>query len=183
MIEKGPIVELNFRDQIRGVMNEAADLDEGYYKLSALFRNLKRQNSTLPITYVAGIVTSDGPQNIDKNMQMLSVYVDRLISDNRFGPQVFSASDVFNRPLFAKFDNAGAENSDYLNFWVKILRTKTVDNLLLTPGWRRSNGATAENNVAKQVKLNIFWANLEDEILKVSRITVGRPGRAYPKVS
>ncbi len=125
-------------------------------------RELKERNPGARVFFISGIVTSDGPLHIDGNLKTLSDYVDKIKSDGRFGPFVFSTPDVFNRPLFAKLDNAGCVNGDYLSFWRDLLRSRLIDGIIMTPSWQESNGASHELMTARQIRLNVFSAHLED---------------------
>lgn len=125
-------------------------------------RELKERNPGARVFFVSGIVTSNGPTHIDRNLKTLSDYVDTIKSDGRFGPFVFSTPDVFNCPLFEKLDNAGCVNRDYLSFWRDLLRSRLIDGIIMTPRWQKSSGASYELMTARQIRLNVFSAYLEN---------------------
>jgi len=153
------------REVIRESMVQAPDLESARFALTKIFRDLKETQPDATIGFVSGIITSDGFEHIDRNLQMLSVYAHQIKEGGLFGPYVISPADVFNKPLFAKFDNAGAKEEHYLKFWREILRSRLVDFVFMTPGWERSRGASAEFLIAKQVRLNILYIN-KDGIIR-----------------
>jgi len=146
-------------EAIRELVQTAPDIEVARFELTRIFKEVKRHPGAT-IGFVSGIVTSDGPEHIARNLQTLSAYAHQIRRGGLFGPNIISPADVFNIPLIAKFDNLGAKESDYLKFWRELLRSRLIDFVFMTPGWKRSQGATQEYIIAKQLHLNILSINL-----------------------
>jgi hypothetical protein len=111
------------------------------------------------IGYVAGIVTSDGPENIDKNVKNLTKFTNKIRERNSF--PIFSSTDVFSKKCIAKLDEMNLPPEkievEFWKFWRKLLRSGYITDIFMTPGWDRSLGAQDEHKTAKKAGLKIHY--------------------------
>lgn len=126
-------------------------LNEARERFLSSLAEIKQHNPELRVYYVIGIVTSEGPAFVERNLQLLQERVRKV--EEKVGGLVLSAADIFNRELFEKFDTMGATNEDYLNFWEEVLSSKHITDVVRAPGWKRSEGARHENKTAKRLGL------------------------------
>lgn len=120
--------------------------------LSAL-EKVTHDTPEIKICYVIGTVTSEGPEHIDENLKLLKERSSKVAE--HFDGIVFSAADLFNQTLFQRFDSAGAKNQDYLNFWEEVIRSGYITDIVRTPKWQLSRGASHENRIATEVGIGI----------------------------
>ena len=141
------------REFLGNSVSEAKDLKEAELNFLKALGSLRKQNPDLKIYYLIGTVTSDGPEHIDRNLQLLKERSQK--AGNVVDGIVFSAADIFNQQLFNRFDESGAKNQDYLDFWEHVLKSGFITDLIRTPGWEKSMGASQENRIALQEKITI----------------------------
>lgn len=147
-------------------LNGSFTLTEVRNRVLQVLGQIRAQNPTVPVRYVAGIVSSDGYDRMAHNVERL----ERLTQQARsvYGGFVFSAVDVFGHtglwnklvPLIHRGQLSG---DDFIEFWRAILGSGAVDEVLLTPGYERSKGATDEQRTAQ--KHNITLRFLHDDFL------------------
>lgn len=139
------------KHKISTIIKKGNNLDE---VADLLIDYLKKSNG--PVMYVAGMVTSEGPENIEKNVAVLESWTQKIARENPF--IVFSSNDVFGKSrLWKKFDNLGFINQEYVNFWRKILESGAVTDIVMTPRWEISNGARDEHKTAKRHDISIHY--------------------------
>ncbi len=164
-------------ETIREVMESSPNLEIASIAFIELLKKIKKENHSARINFVSGIVRPNGPDfpSIEQNLQRLSVFVDKIRTGGKFGSYVFSAAELFNLPLYAKFDNSGATNINYMKFWRNTLRSRQVDNIHMTPLWERSEGSSAEDLLAKQLRLNSYSVYLENGIIRIVPMRINDP--------
>lgn len=147
--------------RVKEAVKESNTLNEVRDSLFALFRHL-REEGFQQIGYVSGPITADGPDNINKNLEILEKNTKTIRSKHDF--PVFSPTDVFDKALFDRLNANGFKNSDWEVFWVELLTSgeKFVTDIFMTPGWERSHGSTLEFNSAKQVEIEIHYLTATD---------------------
>lgn len=106
------------------------------------------------VGYVAGIITSDGPDFYERNKKILSEKT-RTISAETDYP-VFCANDIFSNYMV---DKLGHRNEDYIDFWTRLLKSGVVTDIFMTERWDESTGATEEHKTAKEIGINIHFEN------------------------
>ncbi len=134
-------------------ISESNSLMEAELNFLRALKYTKEKAPNLKIYYLIGTVTSDGPEHVDKNLQLLKQRSQK--AGEVIDGIVFSAADIFNQKLFKRFDSNGAVNQDYLNFWEDILKSGLITDLIRTPRWEKSMGASHENRIASQEKIII----------------------------
>lgn len=141
---------------IRPALVEARTLDEvktGVLSVLSDFRN----KGFSQIGYVSGIISSDGPAKISQNLLRLAEHTKNISYSNTF--PVFSPTCVFDDNLFKRIGAENLSGEDFMVFWRAILRDKHryVTDIFMTPRWEYSEGATEEHQIAKELKLNIYY--------------------------
>jgi len=120
--------------------------------LADVLRNIKRDNPHAAIGYVAGCLTSDGPESIDKNLAKLEAYADYLRKKLN-NPLIFSTKEVFSDEEQKEITMQGEKAQIELrSFWKDIQAAGYLSDLFMTPGWERSAGAKDEHKAAKENK-------------------------------
>ncbi len=105
--------------------------------------------------YVSGIISSDGPKNIARNVKKLEEYTERLREKNNF--PIFSAADIFYSELFLRINGKDLKDHHFLKFWREILESGYVTDIFMTPGWERSIGAKDEHETARKMGIKIHY--------------------------
>ncbi len=128
-------------------------------KVTSLFANLKKTEPELDIIYVAGIISSDGKDFIQRNRQILANNTEKVREATRETAFVFSAEDIFDDKVIAKLDpNEISNEENWYQFWRNVLRSG-VTHIVLTPRWEESKGATDEFLTANSIGLPIYYFN------------------------
>ena len=146
----------------------SVDIKESYKNVKDLITAAKfaisvlkeyRKKGTNRIGYVAGIVTSDGTENIDENVRKLKSYTKNIRKQYNF--HIFSSTDIFDKKFIEKLDEMSLPlkifEKRFLNFWEKILVSGYITDIFMTPGWERSRGAKFEHNIANNKGLDIHY--------------------------
>lgn len=141
-------------------VKQANTLNEVRDSLFGVFKNFRLEGHD-KIGYVSGIITSEGPDNIPKNIERLARFTAHVRATQAF--PVFSATDVFDDVLFARLNAAGFKNEDWLVFWREVLgdERKFVTDMFMTPRWEISQGATDEHQIAKAMNMSVSYLDYE----------------------
>lgn len=139
------------RKVIRRAVQKATNLPEVRDKLLAV---LAQQNGSR-IGYVAGIITSDGPEHIEKNLQKLEKCTQRI--KQRESIVVFSAVDVFDEELFIRLKASTLPQDSWWIFWREVLGSGHITDIYMTPRWQESTGARDEHETATKVGIAIHY--------------------------
>lgn len=140
--------------KIKPLTDTIDNLDDLAIALISLLKETRNIGST-QIGYVSGMITSEGPQNIAKNIEILEKHTSTL--RNKYLYPIFSATDVFYDQLFARIDARGAKNTDYEHFWNQVLSSRYITDIFMTPRWELSHGACDELATAKRLQLTIHY--------------------------
>ena len=89
------------------------------------------------IGYVAGIISSDGPEHIAANFARLCQY-SRAIRVRAEIPLI-SAGWVFPPDMFNRLNGAAMGEQFFYDFWEQVLRTGHITDMFFTPRWEVSN--------------------------------------------
>lgn len=148
------------KEKIASAVEKANSLTEVKEALFGVFREYRQEGHTR-IGYVSGIVTSEGPENIERNVERLVKFTEHIKTEQNF--PIFSSADVFDKRLFARLGAANLKNVDWEAFWQEIFEheEKFVTDMFMTPKWEKSRGATDEHRVAKKVGMNIVYITEE----------------------
>ncbi|MFA5933047.1 MAG: hypothetical protein WCV81_02125 [Microgenomates group bacterium] len=141
-------------------VNTSTNLDQTFTNLSQVLEEVRMSKSPR-IGYVAGIITSDGSELIEKNIEILRLYTNLIRVQS--GIPTFCASDVFGHGLYERLEEMKLSYSErepkFVNFWRKVLTSGHVTDIFMTPGWTRSNGARDEHSLSKEINLRLFYIN------------------------
>lgn len=140
---------------IKKSVSQATSLEEIETILISIFHQVKNQAQTTQIGYVSGIITSDGPEFIQRNIKVLIRHTKRIRKNQQF--PIFSATDIFNDDLFKRLQVNNYKNTDYEIFWDKLLRSGHVTDIFMTPRWQESRGCNLEHAAALELKLKIYY--------------------------
>ncbi|MDP2671732.1 MAG: DUF4406 domain-containing protein [bacterium] len=128
-----------------------AEVLEGVFKAFHVAGDGKKKS----IGYVSGIITSDGPDKIQKNIEVLDGYTAKVRAQREF--PIFSAVDVFSNEVFARLNAFELPAESFEDFWRQILNSGWVSHIFMTPRWQESKGATDEYKTAKKLALKIHF--------------------------
>lgn len=146
----------NFRRYLRKVAKDNVTLDQKLSAITKLLSSVLKLDPTLRIRYLAGRVTSDGPDFISQNLTKLNTYTDEL--EKKYGQYVFSAEDVFaDEKYWMKNITSKDLKHIYVEFWQKLLKGGVTD-MYMSPGWETSNGATFEHEFAQKNCIKIHYS-------------------------
>lgn len=147
------------KDVIAGALAKATTLREVKELLVPLLEKTYKKEKR--IGYVSGIIFSDGPLHVKRNIQALSDYTDFLRSKHSFS--IFSPVDVFYGGLFSNLKESSfppsARRIVFISFWRDILTSGFVTDIFMTPRWQQSEGATDEHNIAKEKGITIHYVS------------------------
>lgn len=153
---------LRMKELIRMHVEKATNLDKVFIGMLACFEMLRKRNPLEHrLGYVAGIITSDGPDHTMRNIEKLAEYTHKLRI--ALGFPVFSATDIFSVALFAKLQEMGLPPSEreaqFIDFWRRILTSGHVTDILMTPRWEVSAGATDEHKTAMDRGIQVHYVS------------------------
>lgn len=142
------------------VISQSTDLVEAHAGAIEVVRTLKELSPDGRVGYAAGIVASDGPEHIERNVLLLAEYANRLRKAHPF--PIFSAVDVFGVtglwdrfvPMFVRGE---ITDDDFKKFWRGILGSGYVTDVFMTPRWEFSNGARDEHETATACGIRIHY--------------------------
>jgi hypothetical protein len=136
-------------------VSHAVTLDEIQPAAIAHLRELKEQDPHHKLAYVSGIISSDGPEYLDSNMEKLRKHTEQLRSAHVM--PVFSATDIFTDAVNRRINSTEIPVQDWLGFWEDILTKAGVTDIYMTPRWEHSTGAQDELRVARELGLTIHY--------------------------
>ncbi len=117
--------------------------------LLEILKKIQENNPNAIIGYVAGCITSDGPEYVNKNIAKLEAYAHYL--RNKFGPHIFSAKEIFSDEDQKAITEEGEKAQfEMRRFWRDVQLSGNITDVFMIPGWERSKGARDEHNAAKE---------------------------------
>lgn len=128
-----------FLAKLREVSIKNDDLSMVYDGLIGLLGEVSA-GGKIKIGYVSGIITSDGEEHVDRNMELLRRNTSRIRESVDF--PVFSAADIFHNESYDKFD--GVDEHEWYVFWRNVLKSGYIREVFMTPRWEHSAGAKDE---------------------------------------
>lgn len=134
------------------LVQDSENFDILFERTLVVLKRLKEESPDGRLGYVSGIISSDGPEFLEKNRKILQEKTEKYRKEHDF--PIFSANDIFT-PDFV--DRLGHDAPPYVSFWRKILNSGLVTDVVMTKGWKRSKGATDEHTTAEINSLNIIY--------------------------
>ena len=110
--------------------------------------------------FVAGIISSDGPEHIDENFAGLDAFTSRIKSVVDY--PLLSAPWAFTVEQFARLEAKSRGPDFWEPFWGRILRSMHVTHMFFTPRWTASRGARYEHQVAQELGLVVHYVEERD---------------------
>lgn len=114
-----------------------------------------RKNGAMRIGYVSGIISSDGPEFVERNVRILQQYTENVRGMHGF--PIFAPTEVFTEEVFKRINAHEIPVQDWLDFWKDILEAGYITDIFMTPRWEKSVGATDEYNNATRLKLLVHY--------------------------
>ena len=133
----------------------AHTLDDIYAAIVGVFHYLREDLKCFSIGYVSGVVTSDGPEKVEENLERLCAITTQLRKVHIF--PLFSPPDIFSKDVLFRVEQTGAQEGDFIQFWRSVLLSGYISDIFMTPRWQESRGATDERQAALQANLNIHY--------------------------
>lgn len=150
-------------------------LIEVHQRMIEIFQEIKKKGSDR-IGYVAGIISSDGENNIQVNATRLRTITDILRQIHNL--PLFACTDIFysNAPRVSELSLPYDERERALNnFWQRILESGHVTDIFMTPRWEISRGAKKEHEIAQKLGLKIY--HVDPTQPAISKILLQHPLR------
>lgn len=134
-------------------MNGATTLDECKTRVISVLGQLRMDSDH--IGQVCGMISSDGPQHIPRNLDTLRNYTELLRRASLF--PVYCAADAFPIGFLNKLPKY--PQSKWILFWREILASRLVTDILLIPRWNLSEGARDEHETAHRLGLTVHYVD------------------------
>lgn len=123
-------------------------------------RQLKHKHGKDKLGYVAGMITSEGPQYVARNLQALQAHTKSLREAYDF--PIFCSADVFRPEVFKSVHAECWTTEDWDMFWREILSAGIVTDIFMTPRWKMSHGARLEHETALHNNIKVWDLECED---------------------
>lgn len=107
------------------------------------------------IGYVSGVITTDGPEYVERNIQILNDHADRLRDIHDF--PIFAPNDVFTPGVYERVSINTLTSDQLKQFWRNILAARYITDIFMTPRWEISGGARDEHDAARDLGLRIHY--------------------------
>lgn len=148
------------KEQIYLAVYNATTLANVRDGLFTVFTNTRKEGQQ-KIGYVSGIITSEGRENIPRNIDRLAKFTEHIRTQQDF--PVFSPTDVFYDELIDRLVANNLKNDDFIQFWREVLgaEEKFITDIFMTPRWELSQGATDEHDLSKKLGLTIHYIETE----------------------
>ncbi|MEK7551727.1 MAG: DUF4406 domain-containing protein [Patescibacteria group bacterium] len=147
------------RNEIQSAIKGLTKLENVLQEVNNLLNEIRKQSTEKRIGYVAGIITSDGKEHMQRNIDILEKHTEKI--KKQYGFPIFSAVDIFGNGVYQKLDDFNQEErlreKSFIEFWRKILSSGHVTNIFMTPRWKESKGATDEHETAKKLGIKIHY--------------------------
>lgn len=151
------------RNEIQNAIEGLTKLENVFKKVNNLLSDIRKKSTGKRLGYVAGIITSDGKEHMQRNIDILANHTERI--KEKYGFPIFSAVDIFGNGVYQRLDDFNQEEllreKLFLEFWRKILSSGHITDIFMTPRWNESKGAIDEHKTAKKLGLKIHYIKYE----------------------
>lgn len=155
--------------EIYQAINHSTNLVHVQEGMFEVFKTIKEAEPNQRIGYVSGLISSEGPENIPKNMKRLEAYTELIRKQYDF--PIFSATDVFGNGMHEQVEEFHFEKElqqkHFMDFWDAVLGTGHVTDIFMTPRWEVSTGAKDEFRIAQAMGMKIYMI---ESIAKIEEI-------------
>lgn len=149
------------KQKIRTAIKSSTNLKHVEKAIINLLHEIKKENPKKRVGYVAGIVTSDGEDHMQRNIDRLAALTEKLRIKVSF--PIFSSVDIFGDGIYDQIEDFHLERTlrekAFVDFWRNILRSGHITDVYMTPRWDESRGARDEHETAKQMGIRIHYVN------------------------
>lgn len=145
----------DFDAALEDQLAEATTMAEVHEGLITLLSRIRAEHPEKGVFYVIGIITSDGEEHVQRNLELLASNTQLL--RQHYGPLIFSARSVWSDGLFARVGSSHLREEDFITLWRLMLRSGLVTGILMTPRWECSRGARDEYETARSLNLEIHF--------------------------
>ncbi|MFA7301277.1 MAG: hypothetical protein WC069_03140 [Candidatus Shapirobacteria bacterium] len=142
------------KDKIFGYLKNGKNLDQISYLLIELLKEIHNEGNE-NIGYVCGVISSEGPENIDKNLVRLENYTEQI--RKQYDYPIFSQNDIFTPVVYKIIKESGATHDDFEKFYQKVHGSGLITYLFMTPKWELSKGATDEYKTAQRCGIKVVF--------------------------
>ena len=148
------------KNEITNAIKQSTNLKQIVEAFNKLCRDLRKDNEQ--IGYVAGIVFSEGPENVKKNIGILNSYTEKLRKKSYFpifsSVDLFYGNDFYNQIAETKLPYVRRRTA-FIQFYQKMLRNGYITDIFMTPRWQKSEGYMDEYETAKDENLIIHYVD------------------------
>lgn len=143
------------KESLQKAIRDVSTIEDVLRVTVSIITEIKNNDPQAKIGYVAGKVTAEGIESIQKNLKRLHKFTETISKE--FNGQIFSAADVFNDEVYWKINLAKPiHEEDFYAFWRKVVGSGVTD-IFMTPEWEKSTGASDEHVAAKELGLTIHY--------------------------
>ncbi|MEK7558669.1 MAG: DUF4406 domain-containing protein [Patescibacteria group bacterium] len=140
-------------------IKHSTSLEHVHEGLIKVIKKISESSVNQRIGFVAGIISSDGDENMPNNIEKLRQYTEKLRKKYNF--PIFSSVDVFSNGLYDQMEEVEFERElrehHFVQFWKMILKSGHITDIFMTPRWEMSRGAKVEYITAKKLKIKIHF--------------------------
>lgn len=151
------------RKIIKKAIKHSTNLHHVQDAMLGVFIQLKDKKPNQRIGYVAGIITSDGEENMQKNIDRLLTLTEKLREKVSF--PVFSSVDIFGEGMYGQIEDFHFERVQreraFIKFWRILLKSGHITDVFMTPRWKESKGAKDEHRTALKQGITIHYVDEE----------------------
>ena len=152
--------------EFRRAIDGTETLDEVCAAVCGVVRMVAGRGSR--VGFVSGVISSDGPQLVMRNLDLLRAYTGVIGSSVDY--PVFCAANVFDEKLRGRY--SGTAKPEWWTFWRKVLGSGISD-FFTTPRWGLSRGGDDEHTFVKYRKVELHYLEEDPQLLDILRGTNG----------
>jgi hypothetical protein len=118
-------------------------------------------DSGLEVHYVAGPISADGDEHIERNLEVLLRHGEQVAKALGSRALVLTSPLVFTPDIYASLKifekERGAREQSLQAFWDHIIGSGVLAAIHFAPGWKRSPGARLEHEAANRHNVNVYY--------------------------
>lgn len=142
---------------------DVTNLDQVKDAIVAAALEVKERQKTARLGYVSGIVGSEGPEHMQRNIAALARHTEIIRANVKY--PVFSPTDIFSDQMYAQLEETGwpqeARRAAFIDFWRGVFEGVYITDIFMTPRWEKSEGAQDEHTMAKKMGIVIHYIEPE----------------------
>ncbi len=146
-----------FVERLAGVTN----LNQVKDAVVATALEVREREDTSRLGYVSGIVGSDGPEHMQRNIAILNQHTE--IIRQSAGYPIFSPTDIFSEDLYSQLEEIKwpleTRREAFITFWQGVFKEVYITDIFMTPRWEDSEGAKDEHRMAQEMGIRIHYVD------------------------